>query len=106
MVLNFLRGGAAINVLAREIGARVVVADMGVDADLPSDPGLRAVKIRRGTANIARGPAMTIDEASRVTGARRGLVRAELLTGLDVGLTGDMGIANPGAADRRAHHVA
>ncbi len=94
MVLNFLRGGAAINVLAREVGARVVVADMGVDADLPSDPGLRAVKIRRGTANIARGPAMTVDEASRAIESGRGLVRGELAAGLDVALTGDMGIAN------------
>jgi len=94
MVLNFLRGGAAINVLAREVGARVVVADMGVDAELPSDPGLRAVKIRRGTANIARGPAMTVEEASRAIEAGRGLMRAELAGGLDVALTGDMGIAN------------
>jgi len=94
MVLNFLRGGAAINVLAREVGARVVVADIGVDADLPSDAGLRAVKVRRGTANIARGPAMTVEEASRAIEAGRGLVRAELAGGLDVALTGDMGIAN------------
>jgi len=94
VVLNGRRGGAAINVLAREVGARVVVADMGVDADLPSDPGLRAVKIRRGTANIARGPAMTVDEASRAIESGRGLVRGELAAGLDVALTGDMGIAN------------
>src|SRR5215472_4385337 len=53
MVLNFLRGGAAINVLAREVGARVVVADMGVDAELPEHPALRSFKVRPGTANIA-----------------------------------------------------
>src|SRR5436305_13950095 len=47
MVLNFLRGGAAINVLARQLGARVVIADIGVDADIASHPNLRAVKVRR-----------------------------------------------------------
>jgi nicotinate-nucleotide--dimethylbenzimidazole phosphoribosyltransferase len=52
MVLNFLRGGAAINVLARQAGARVVVADVGVTADLPSHEHLRALR-------IARGPAMS-----------------------------------------------
>lgn len=98
MVLNFLRGGAAINVLAGQVGARVVVADMGVDADLPADPGLRAVKIRRGTGNIALGPAMTVDEASRAIAAGRELVRIELEAGLDVVLTGDMGIANTTAS--------
>src|SRR3989441_10340941 len=59
MVLNFLRGGAAINVLAREAGARVVFADIGVDGELPRHPELRAVKVRRGTANFTQGPAMT-----------------------------------------------
>src|SRR2546430_10111898 len=63
MVQNFLRGGAAINVLAREVGARVVVADIGVDADLPPHPDLRAVKVRRGTASITSGAAMSVDEA-------------------------------------------
>ena len=98
MVLNFLRGGAAINVLARQVGARVVVADMGVDADLPADPGLRSVKIRRGTANIARGAAMTVEEAEQAIAAGGELVRAESQAGVDVVLTGDMGIANTTAA--------
>src|SRR5438128_5782281 len=64
MVLNFLRRGAAINVLARQLGALVVVADVGVDADIPSHPSLRAVKVRRGTGNIAVGPAMSVDDAN------------------------------------------
>lgn len=95
MVLNFLRGGAAINVLAREIGARVVVADMGVDADLPRHPGLRELKVRRGTASITRGPAMSEEEAWRAIDAGRQMVREE---DPDIALTGDMGIGNTTAS--------
>ena len=98
MVLNFLRGGAAINVLARAAGARVVVADIGIDADLPPHPELRAVKVRRGTANIALGPAMSLDEAQAAVDAGRKLVVDEMVRGLDVALTGDMGIGNTTAA--------
>ena len=95
MVLNFLRGGAAINVLAREVGARVVVADIGVDADLPADAELRAVKVRRGTASITQGPAMSVPEAEQAIDVGRQLVRDE---SLDVALTGDMGIGNTTAS--------
>jgi nicotinate-nucleotide--dimethylbenzimidazole phosphoribosyltransferase len=98
MVLNFLRGGAAINVLARGAGVRVVVADLGVDADLPAHPELRSLKVRRGTASIARGPAMTLDEANRAIDSGRKLVEEEARNGLDVVLTGDMGIGNTTAA--------
>ena len=98
MVLNFLRGGAAINVLARLAGARVVVADLGVDADLPADPELRSRKVRRGTASIARGPAMSLAEAEMAIATGRDLVREEIAAGLDVVLTGDMGIGNTTAS--------
>ena len=98
MVLNFLRGGAAINVLARQATARVVVADLGVDAELPPHPHLRALKVRRGTASITRGPAMTVSEALLAIGHGRQLVRDELRHGLDVVLTGDMGIGNTTAS--------
>src|SRR5881296_190478 len=98
MVLNFLRGGAAINVLARHLGARVVVADVGVDADIPSHPSLRAVKVRRGTGNIAVGPAMTVEQARQAIEVGRCLVREEVAAGLDVALTGDMGIGNTTAS--------
>jgi len=98
MVLNFVRGGAAINVLARQAHARVIVADLGVDADLPSLPELRALKVRRGTASITRGPAMTTAEAARAIEAGRVLVRESLELGLDLALTGDMGIGNTTAS--------
>src|SRR2546428_206541 len=103
MVLNFLRGGAAINVLAREVHARVVVADIGVDAELPPHPHLRAVKVRRGTGNITRGPAMSIGEANRAIEVGRRLVRDERL---DIALTGDMGIGNTTAPAATGYMVA
>lgn len=95
MVLNFLRGGAAINVLAREVGARVIVADLGVDADLPTHPELHAMKVRRGTGNIAREPAMTTGEAEQAIETGRRLVAEQEL---DIALTGDMGIGNTTAS--------
>ena len=94
MVLNFLRGGAAINVLAREVGARVVISDVGVDAEFPQHPALRSNKVRLGTGNITQGPAMTIAEAESATAVGRQLVRDEQALGLDIALTGDMGIGN------------
>src|SRR6266581_1503875 len=65
MVLNFLRGGAAINVLCRHYGIQNVVVDVGVDYDFPERPGLVSKKVRRGTASFLRGAAMTEDQAIR-----------------------------------------
>src|ERR1700690_1431910 len=55
MVYNFLRGGAGINVLARHVGARVVIADLGVAVDLDPHPQLIIKKVGLGTANMAQG---------------------------------------------------
>ena len=98
MVLNFLDGGAAINVLARQMHARVVVADLGVDADLPTHPDLRSLKVRRGTASITKGVAMSMREARQAIGHGRLLARDEIAKSLDVALTGDMGIGNTTAS--------
>ena len=98
MVANFCGGGAAVNVLARHAGADVVVVDVGVAGDLPASAGLRRAKVRRGTGNIAREPAMTADEAARAldVGAE---VAADLVSGgARCLLTGDMGIGNTTAA--------
>ncbi|HEV2953805.1 MAG TPA: nicotinate-nucleotide--dimethylbenzimidazole phosphoribosyltransferase [Candidatus Dormibacteraeota bacterium] len=100
MVQNFLRGGAAINVLARQMNVRVVVADLGVAAEMDPHPDLKALKVRRGTASISSGPAMTADEVTLAIEHGRSLVRDEIQHGLDIVLTGDMGIGNttPSAA--------
>ncbi len=94
MVLNFLRGGAAINVLARQAGARVVVADVGVAADLPAHPDLIARKIAPGTANFAQGPAMSRAQAARAIETGIELLAEEAARGLDLVATGEMGIGN------------
>ena len=64
MVGNFCGGGAAINVLARQAKAGVVVVDVGVAVELDDAPGLLRRKVRAGTADLSTGPAMTPDEAA------------------------------------------
>ena len=100
MVLNFLFGGAAINVLAKHVGARVVIVDMGVAAEMQAHPQLVSRRVAAGTANIARGPAMTHDQAEQSILSGAEVVEAEIARGLDILATGDMGIGNttPSAA--------
>lgn len=100
MVLNFLNGGAAINVLARQAGARITIVDMGVAIEMPYHPGLLVRKVAPGTRNMAIGPAMTRVQAEQVIQAGIEVVEAEIERGLDVVGTGDMGIGNttPSAA--------
>ena len=94
MVGNFLAGGAAINVLARHVGASIVVLDAGVAADLPDDPAMRAVKIGRGTANMAIGPAMSREDAIRCIEAGIAAAGEQIAKGADLIAFGDMGIGN------------
>lgn len=98
MVENFLRGGAAVNVLARHAGADVRVADFGVAAPLAPAPGLIVRRIAPGTKNMAEGPAMTREETLAAVEAGIALVRAEGRQGVDLVGTGEMGIANTTAA--------
>lgn len=98
MVLNFLSGGAAINVLARQAGARVIVADLGVAADLPAHPELVRASIGRGTANFRTGPAMTIDQARASVEAGIRIAREAIARGTDLAATGEMGIGNTTSA--------
>jgi nicotinate-nucleotide--dimethylbenzimidazole phosphoribosyltransferase len=96
MVYNFIRGGAGINVLARHVGARVIVVDMGVAADLQlaGEEGFRSKKIAYGTRNFVKGPAMSRSEAVRSIEAGIEVMEEELEEGLDIVATGDMGIGN------------
>ncbi len=94
MVLNFLRGGAAINVLARHAGANILVLDAGVASDLEPNPLLRSAKVGRGTANMALGPAMTRDKAIRCLETGIEAAREQIDDGADLIAFGDMGIGN------------
>lgn len=95
MVYNFLSGGAGINVLARHVGAMVKVVDMGVASDLKPHAELIIKKIGYGTKNIARGPAMSRQEAIKTLEA--GIEVFEQVHReyrIDMLGTGDMGIGN------------
>ena len=99
MVGNFCTGGAAVNGVAKTVGARVSVLDVGVAGELERHPLLRATKVRGGTDDLSRGPAMTREEAARAVMAGAG-VAEELVEsgGVDLLVTGDMGIGNTTSA--------
>ena len=94
MVFNMLGGGAAINVLARHAGADLEVVDMGVNHDFEEHPMLRIRKVRRGSSNMAEGPAMTLDEVLQalLSGAQLAVEAKE--QGYHLIATGELGIAN------------
>ena len=98
MVENFLKGGAGINVIARQIGARIIIVDMGVAGELAVSTQLTSRKIAPGTRNISLGPAMTDSEAVRAVETGIEVVSAEVAKGLDIVGTGDMGIGNTTAS--------
>ena len=99
MVENFLAGGAAINVLARQAGARVVVADFGMVLDPGGDgTALVARRIAAGTRNMAREPAMSRAQAVAAIEAGAALADEAAAAGADFFLTGEMGIGNTTAA--------
>ncbi len=98
MVLNFLNQGAAINVLARHIGADVVVVDVGVDYDFGSTPGLIGKKIDRGTRNMTREAAMAPLQAIQSIETGIELATKACNNGNQILAAGEMGIGNTTAA--------
>jgi nicotinate-nucleotide--dimethylbenzimidazole phosphoribosyltransferase len=105
MVANFLRGGAAINVLARRQKARVLVVDMGVKNPLalPHPDYVADLTVASGTANFLHGPAMTHAQAQQALAAGRRIVAERLVPdGVKVVALGEMGIANTTSASALA----
>lgn len=98
MVENLLAGGAAVNVLARQAGTRVVVVDLGVATPLGPREGLLSRRVAAGTRNFARGPAMTATQAEAAVEMGATLAEAAIAEGADLLGTGEMGIGNTTAA--------
>ena len=94
MVLNFLYNGAAINVLSNHAGARVIVTDVGVAGEPIDHPDLNNCRVRPGTRNMAKGPAMTEEEAVAAIEVGIKLVNEEIDKGAALIGTGEMGIGN------------
>jgi nicotinate-nucleotide--dimethylbenzimidazole phosphoribosyltransferase len=99
MVHNFLRGGAAITVLARQLGITVQVVDLGVDHDFdPQLPDLIQRKIGCGTANLAQGPAMIREAAVEAVETGIDLAEEAVRDGVQLLGVGEMGTGNSTAA--------
>jgi nicotinate-nucleotide--dimethylbenzimidazole phosphoribosyltransferase len=102
MVLNFLTGGAAINVLARHGNMQLYVIDVGVDADLPEDVrnvrSFFSKRVSRGTRNFAKEPAMTVDECEVAMKVGREQVDLAMDEQVEILGIGEMGIGNTTAA--------
>lgn len=103
MVYNFVQGGAGINVLSRHAGVRLVLVDVGVKADFAAALPIEHCKIRHGTGNIRRGPAMSRQEA--IAALKTGIRVANDLVdqGVRVIGLGEMGIGNTTASSAIAH---
>lgn len=98
MVLNFLRGGAAVNVLARLHGVDLHIVDMGVDAVFDPHPGLFDRKIARGSANMLHGPAMSDAQLAQALKTGASFVAQAAERGVVLLAVGEMGIGNTTAA--------
>lgn len=95
MVYNFLQGGAAINVLARQHNIELKVVDAGVDADFEPHPQLLNHKVRHGSRDALTEPAMTQSEC--LTALENGMSVVKNLAG-NLLIVGEMGIGNTSAA--------
>jgi nicotinate-nucleotide--dimethylbenzimidazole phosphoribosyltransferase len=93
VTVNFTRGITGVNVLGSHAGADITVVDIGVDGDIGAN-GILSRKIRRGTWNIAKGPAMTREEAVKAIETGIEIVCNQSAEGVNIFGTGEMGIGN------------
>lgn len=103
MVANFLAGGAAINVFARQHQLELLIVDAGVNADLNSHPALIDAKIGKGTRNFLTHPAMTEADCLKALQAGAGIVRRQYEKGCNCTGFGEMGIGNTSSAALLMH---
>ena len=106
MVATLLAGRATANAFARAVGAEVTIVDAGVDADLAAHPMLVDAKVRSGTRNAAREPAMTREEAELALARGAEQARAAIDRDADVLALGEMGIGNSASAALLMHRLA
>ncbi|SDU86034.1 nicotinate-nucleotide--dimethylbenzimidazole phosphoribosyltransferase [Pseudomonas mucidolens] len=102
MLHNFVTGGAAISVLARQLGAQLEVVDLGTVTPSLNLPGVRHLNIAAGTANFAQGPAMNPVQGRLALEAGRDSVRRAREAGTQLFIGGEMGIGNTTAASALA----
>ncbi|WP_375458266.1 nicotinate-nucleotide--dimethylbenzimidazole phosphoribosyltransferase [uncultured Enterovirga sp.] len=105
MVRTLLAGRASANALAAAVGAETTVIDIGIAADLPAHPGLVDAKVRRGTRNAARQPALTADEVEAALAAGVAAAGRAVDAGADAILLGEMGIGNTAASALLMHRL-
>jgi nicotinate-nucleotide--dimethylbenzimidazole phosphoribosyltransferase len=103
MVMNFVAGGAAINVFCRQNGINLKVVDAGVDFDFPEGIPVINAKMARGTRNMRREPAMTLEECAAAIQKGRELVKLEVAGGCNIIGFGEMGIGNTSASSLLMH---
>lgn len=103
MVMNFVAGGAAINVFCRRNNIRLKVIDAGVDHDFPAGLPIIDAKIARGSRNMRREPAMTLAECELALRKGAELVQAEAEAGCNTIGFGEMGIGNTSASSLLMH---
>lgn len=95
MVLNFLNGGAAINVFGRHVGAEVYVVDSGIDKEIDiHHPKFIKAKVGYGTNDFTKQPAMTRSQAEKCLEIGKQIASKAIEEGADLLVTGDMGIGN------------
>lgn len=103
MVMNFVGGGAAINVFCKQNGISIKVVDAGVDFDFPAGVPVINAKIARGSKNMMQQPAMSIEECQHALDKGAELVRAEAANGSNTIAFGEMGIGNTSASSLLMH---